>query len=393
MKDTENGYYEKIMNEFAQNEDYSDLHIRSKEVVIFREKGQLVGDEEIIMSPNLVQSFIERMLFLKLGKEVSEQIIYNLKGGTKELDLSIVIPNTNMRARVNIFHSGGDLGLVMRKIPDYIPDLADLGFYPEHIDVIKRVANKKQGMILLTGQTGSGKSTTLASIINYINMTKRKHIITIEDPVEFYHKSDNSLITHREVGEFSDTKEFKDGLRASLRQDPDIILVGEIRDEITADIALRASQTGHIVLSTLHTNNAAETILRLIDMFPPEKSSSIRTSIATSIRLIISQSLVPTVEGDRVLAYELLENNSAIASIINRPEFKSSSINDTMNSAMSKGMITLNHCLKRRITEDNSDYKITKETAFEYSYNPDNLESLIKNIDGANSQRRKAEWE
>jgi len=241
------------------------------------------------------------------------------------------------------------------------------------------MARRKEGLILVTGQTGSGKSTTLAAIINDLNENDKKKILTIEDPVEFVHQQKNSDIVQREVGEFADTQSFYTGLKAALREDPDIILVGEIRDEETALAAMQAAQTGHIVFATLHTNSAAETITRIIDMFPPEKERSIKTTLASSLRMIISQKLAPSLDGKRKLIYEILVNNTEIQNQIVKEKFDDSHVKRSINSGRSTEdkMIPMEYCLLERVKKR----EISEKTAIEYANYKDEIKQLIeKNI-------------
>ena len=214
-------------------------------------------------------------------------------------------------------------------------------------------------------------------MINSINSEQRKHIITIEDPVEFRHKNTKSIITHREVGKDSDVAEFSDGIRSSLREDPDIILIGEMRDQETALAAIQAAQTGHLVFATLHTNSAAETISRLIDLFPPQKSDTIRVSLAQSLRLIISQKLPKSMTGSRILAYELMYNMKEIQNlIIKEKENFASQINSKMDNNIKEGMTTLSRSLIRMVREG----KLSKKEAFEFSNDKDGFSKIAGDL-------------
>jgi twitching motility protein PilT len=228
---------------------------------------------------------------------------------TGELDLAYT-PTGLPRFRVNGFRQRGAISFAFRLIPSRIPAFADLGL-PEGVSL---VAEEHRGLILCTGATGSGKSTTLAAIIGHINATRRCHIVTIEDPIEFLHDDNQSIVNQREVG--LDTGSFGEALRRALRQDPDVILIGELRDAETAQTAMQAAESGHLVLSTLHTIDAAESVGRIIEFFPSEKQQQVRTILAGVLRAVISQRLLPRVRGGRVAAVELMVANARIADLI-----------------------------------------------------------------------------
>jgi len=366
---------------------FSDLHLRSDKKIYIRKNGRLEPhDNNTILSNEEIFTIIKEIIDYKYADNdeiIRQNIIDELRNHGKELDLSIELPvkdgESIFRARLNIFKSNGGYGLVLRIIPKEHKTLEELNLFPEHIELIKRMIKRREGLILITGQTGSGKSTTMAAILNEINRTSQKHIITIEDPVEFYHEDIKSLITHREVGPYSDTKTFESGIRAALREDPDVIQIGEMRDAETALSALQAAQTGHIVLATLHTNNAPETILRLIDMFPSEKIKSIKNSIANSLLMILSQRLVRNVEGNYILVYEILTKSKSISTTLLKDDFKDSAILDIMTQKMEEGMLPLNYCLKRRVEENNDKkLKISLENAKEIAYNQEDFINLLK---------------
>jgi twitching motility protein PilT len=234
-------------------------------------------------------------------------------GRLMELDTSYYIDGVG-RFRVNILRSKGNFGMVLRIIPSNVPSLDDLSLPP----VLKKIAHEERGCVLVTGVTGSGKSTTLAAMINEINATTRKHIVTIEDPIEFLHTDKLSRITQREVG--ADTESFAMALRAALRQDPDVILVGEMRDAITIDTGLKAAETGHLVFSTVHTTDAAKTIGRIIDVFPSEAQPQIRMRLAENLKATISQRLLRKADGaGRVVAMEIMVVTMSAAEMIKDP--------------------------------------------------------------------------
>ena len=278
----------------------SDLHIKSGDGIRARIHGNLYKLE----SPKLTKENVSNLL-KELLNERYEEFLKN-----KEIDFSYKL-NDNYRFRVNAFFQIEGPSIVFRVIPVKIPTIDELGLPP----IIKKLSDEvERGIILVTGVTGSGKSTTLAAMINEINEHKAKHIITIEDPVEFVHKDKKCLINQRSLGE--DTLSFSNALRAALREDPDIILVGEMRDRETIEIALHAAETGHLVFSTLHTLDAKETINRIIGVFPPEEQPRIRLVLASVLEATISQRLVPTVDNKRVAAMEIMIKTPRIKELI-----------------------------------------------------------------------------
>ncbi|WP_425145649.1 type IV pilus twitching motility protein PilT [Deinococcus sp.] len=266
----------------------------------------------------------------------------------RELDFSFAL-GEKARFRVNTFVQRGSVGGVMRLIPTIIKSVGELGLPPNVVDV----ANAPRGLVLVTGPTGSGKSTTLAAMIDYINQNKKLHIVTIEDPIEFMHQHKNSIINQREVG--SDTIDFQHALRAVLRQAPDVILVGEMRDYETIKAAVTAAETGHLVMGTLHTNSAPESIDRIVDVFPEEQQEQIRVQLANNLVAVMTQQLLPKIDGGRVLAYELLVANPAVRALIR--EGKTYQILSVMQTGAREGMITMDAYLaglyrRRLITHD-----------------------------------------
>lgn len=250
-----------------------------------------------------------------------------------ETDFSFTVGELG-RFRANVFKQKGNYSMALRRIPVSIPEFDDLQLPP----VIKSFANQHKGLVLVTGATGSGKSTTLASLINVINSTKKHHIITIEDPIEYVHKHKMSKINQREVG--SDTNTFASALRAALREDPDVILVGEMRDPETIGVALTAAETGHLVFSTLHTVGAAKTIDRIIDSFPPESQNQVRSQLATVLKGVISQELLPRIDKKGIIAAcEIMIVNSAIQNLIR--EGKPHQINSIIQTNTDVGMQSL----------------------------------------------------
>jgi len=257
----------------------------------------------------------------------------------RELDFSVTLSGKH-RFRVNCYRQRDAVAAAFRIIPDRIPDIDELGVPPIMRDVVLR----PQGLVLITGPTGHGKSTTQAALIDIVNMQKKVHIVTIEDPIEFLHTSKQSVIDQREVGQ--DTLSFAEALRHVLRQDPDVILVGEMRDLETVRTVLTAAETGHLVIATLHTNDASQSVDRMVDMFPPHQQSQVRAQLSLCLLCILSQRLVPRKDGGtRVLATELLFNNAAVANLIR--EGKAQNIYGIMETQARIGMHTMDSSLKK----------------------------------------------
>jgi len=280
------------------------------------------------------------------------------------------------RFRVNIFRQRGTHAIVMRVIPNKPPNWQELDLPM----AVRSVSDLKNGLVLVTGPTGSGKSTTLAAVIDLINTTKKYHIVTIEDPIEFMHDHKLSTVHQREL--HSDTPDFALALRAALRQAPKVILVGEMRDRETIEVALEAAETGHLVLSTLHTIDAAKTIDRIIGVFPKSEEASIRTRLAQSFRRIISQRLLPKVGGGRKAAIEILVANSRTKEYIEKGEKEGRSMIDAMKDGAIDGMQTFDGELEKFIR----DGSVTREVALTYASNANNLALAISDLDGATPQ-------
>ena len=283
-------------------------------------------------------------------------------------DLSYSVPNYS-RFRVNIFKQRGSFAIVMRVINSDIPNFNDLNLPPQ----LKQIAELKNGIVLVTGPTGSGKSTTLAAIIDYINETRYDHILTIEDPIEFMHRHKNCTIHQREL--HSDTPSFSLALRAALRQAPKVILVGEMRDRETIEIAMEASETGHLVLSTLHTVDAAKTVDRIIGVFPKNEEPTIRTRLSQSFRFIVSQRLLPRAGGKgRIAAIEILKSTMRTREYIEKGERDGKSIIDAIRDGELEGMQCFDQVLERCVR----DGSIALQTALEYSTNRNNLSLQLR---------------
>ncbi len=286
--------------EKATTQPISDIHLKVGVLPIIRLNGAL---QSLVDFEPLKDSDITNFI-----KELLNEDQIKLFQTKKELDLAFEYQNA--RFRVNVYTEKGKPGIAMRLISGTIPEIRQLGL-PE---IIKNFCNLKQGLVLVTGSSGQGKSTTLAALINEINKTRSTHIITIEDPIEYIYQNKKSIITQREVGE--DTLSFSKALRSSLREDPDVLLVGEMRDLETIQNTLTAAETGHLVFATLHTNNAAETIDRIIDIFPANKQAQIKTQLAATLVGTIAQKLVSTKKGRRVAAAEIMFTDDAIRNLI-----------------------------------------------------------------------------
>jgi twitching motility protein PilT len=307
----------------------SDLHICTDCEPVIREDGQLKRMNYEKFNPATTQ----RMLYDILSDEHINRFETSL-----ELDFSYTLPR-RARFRVNLYRDRGSVAAAFRLIAQKIPTVEDLNLPV----ILKTLCERPRGLILVTGPTGSGKSTSLAAMINHINTTKAHHIITIEDPIEYIHQHKMCVINQRELGQ--DTRSFANALRASLREDPDILLVGEMRDMETIALAITAAETGHLVFATLHTNNAAESVDRMIDVFPPAQQEQIRVQLSNNIVAIISQQLLPRVGAPgRVPANEIMIASPAVRNLIR--EAKSHQLTSAIQTAGSMGMITMDQCLR-----------------------------------------------
>ena len=330
---------------------------------------ELTGDLQGVPIPGLdklTPPQIRAMADLMLHN--NEQGLETLeKKGSADISYSV---SGLCRFRVNIFRQRGTYAIVMRVIPTQPPDWKELNLPP----AVMNAAELKNGLVLVTGPTGSGKSTTLAAIIDLINSTKKYHIVTIEDPIEFIHEHKLGTVHQREL--HSDTPDFALALRAALRQAPKVILVGEMRDRETIEVAMEAAETGHLVLSTLHTIDAAKTIDRIIGVFPKLEEAAIRTRLSQSFRRIISQRLMPREGGGRIAAIEILVSNSRTREYIEKGEKEGRSITDAMNDGEIEGMQTFDGVLEKFIREG----KVRKEIALAYATNQNNLALSISDL-------------
>lgn len=334
----------------------SDIHITVGIPPVLRINGQLVILEEERLKPEDTKVLVYETLNENLIKELEE------KG---EVDTSFSSPGVG-RYRVNAYKQRGSYGMALRIIPLEVPTIDDLGL-PK---VVKDLSRLPRGLILVTGPTGSGKSTTLASMINQINNERRCHILTLEDPIEYLHKHNQSIVNQREIG--SDSMSFANSLRAALRQDPDVILVGEMRDLETISIALTAAETGHLVLSTLHTIGAAKTIDRVIDVFPPHQQQQVRIQFSSVIQAIISQQLLPkSDDSGRIAAFEIMVATTAIRNLIR--EEKIHQIDTAIQTGAKFNMQTMDNSLLDLYKKG----LITKEITLMQSINQDNIKKYI----------------
>lgn len=335
----------------------SDLHLSVGFPPILRINGDLmpVPGEEPSTSEEIESLVIP--LLTKTQHDIFNQYM--------ELDFSFSLEGKG-RFRVNLYRQKGYPAAALRLIPYQIPGLEELGFPP----IVNKLADLKQGFILVTGPTGHGKSTTLAAFINKINLTKPVHIVTIEDPIEYVYPPGKALLEQREM--YRDTKTWGNALRAVLREDPDVVLVGEMRDLETVSSAITIAETGHLVFATLHTNSAAQSIDRIIDVFPQVQQPQIRLQLAASLEAVLSLRLIPTISPGRILATEILFANSAAKNIIR--EGKTHLIDNLIQTSAEWGMRSLEGSLASLVKEG----KISQETAMAFALRPELLEKLLR---------------
>jgi len=322
----------------TKERDGSDLHLSAGSRPLMRLHGELTPLEEEELSKDTVH----RMIYEVLNDDQRRLFEEN-----RDLDFAIELGEV-ARFRVNVFNQRNGQGAVFRVIPTRIPTFEELGL-PE---VVRTLATRENGLVLVTGPTGSGKSTTLAAMIDLVNSRSKKHIITLEDPIEFVHKSKSGLVNQRELG--SHTKSFASALRAALREDPDVILVGEMRDLETISLALTAAETGHLVFATLHTKSAPKTIDRVIDAFPPTQQQQIRVQLAEALQGVVSQLLLPTKDKKgRVAALEIMVATVAIRNLIR--EAKTHQIPSSIQTGMQLGMQSLEQALRNLVIQGRVD--------------------------------------
>jgi twitching motility protein PilT len=351
--------YTKLLHELLENlmsEDGSDLHIGVNRKPAIRINGQLV----LLVNYNAMkEADVFGILEELIGKERVKRFIDD-----KGIDFSSNFNEGKVQLRGNAFFQRGNACIALRLIPK-AKSIEELNLPV----ILKDFARKKQGFFLVVGPVGQGKSTTLSTMINIINSEQTSHIITIEDPIEFIYQPDKSIIDQREIG--LDTYDFLGALKAVFREDANVILIGEMRDSGTISAAVTAAETGHLVLSTLHTNNASQTIDRIIDSFPAEQQGQIRLQLAASLLGIFSQRLIPRIAGGRIPAYELLINNKAIANLIR--EKRTHEIDTVLETSSQEGMMDMNRSLMDLVQRG----EISLESAYEYSINPKALEQMF----------------
>jgi twitching motility protein PilT len=336
---------------FSAKQGASDLHLSAGLPPMIRVDGDVRRINLPAMDHKQVHALIYDIMNDKQRKDFEEFL---------ETDFSFEVPGV-ARFRVNAFNQNRGAGAVFRTIPSKVLTMEDLGMG----EVFRKITDVPRGLVLVTGPTGSGKSTTLAAMLDYLNSTKYHHILTIEDPIEFVHESKKCLVNQREV--HRDTHGFAEALRSALREDPDIILVGEMRDLETIRLALTAAETGHLVFGTLHTTSAAKTIDRVVDVFPAEEKSMVRSMLSESLQSVISQTLLKKVGGGRVAAHEIMIGTPAIRNLIR--EDKVAQMYSAIQTGGSLGMQTLDSCLKGLVAKG----IVTRENAREKSKNPENF--------------------
>src|SRR3989440_5043249 len=349
----------------------SDLHLSAGAPPTLRVRGEMVRLEE---RGKLMPDDTQQLLYRVLSSEQQKRLEID-----RQLDLSHAVPGL-ARFRVNVYFQRESLGAAFRLIPEQLKTLEELNLP----GTLHEFAAQPRGLVLVTGPTGSGKSTTLAALIDEINRTRAEHILTIEDPIEFVHRHKHSLVTQREIG--PDATTFANALRAALRQDPDVILLGEMRDLETIGTALTAAETGHLVFGTLHTQSAPGTIDRIIDVFPAEQQEQVRVQIATSLQGVITQTLLPTADGTgRVAAVEILIPDDAVRNLIRQGKVEQ--IYSVMQTAGSRGMQTMEQALSELTLRG----VITMDVALAASSRRDQLESLLERMGFVNEDKSREE--
>ncbi len=327
---------------FSMKNNASDLHLSANSPPIIRVR----GDMKKVKSDKLSSDEIRTMLYSVMSEE--QRATYERE---MDLDFAIAFGDT-ARFRVNAFNTRNGAAAVFRTIPHEVPTMEELNLPP----AIRNFAELEKGLVLVTGATGSGKSTTLAALINHINATKNKHILTIEDPVEFFHTSNKCLVNHREIER--DTNSFRSALKSALREDPDVILVGEMRDYETISLAMTAAETGHLVLGTLHSNTANKTIDRIIDVFPSGDKEMVRAMLSSALEGVVAQKLLKRADGQgRVAAFEILVGTNAVRNLIRENQI--SQIYSMMQTGSRYGMITMEEAINNLV----ADGSITPELA------------------------------
>ncbi len=329
--------FDKLEELAKNNKKISDFHIRAGSPLAYRQTGEIVMVKEIMVK----EQDLKDLMSMNCNEVETERF-----ETTHELDSAVMI--SGLRFRANFYKTINGPAAVLRRVETKIPEMDQFNLPQSLYDVV----DFHKGLVLVTGPTGSGKSTTLAAIINEINKTRTANIVTVEDPVEFIHKDNKSIVSHREVGK--QTKSFAAALRAALREDPDVILVGEMRDLETISLALTAAETGHLVFGTLHTSGAPSTINRIIDVFPPEQQEQIRAQISTSLKMVITQRLLKTKDGQgRVGAFEVMKCTAPVQNLIR--EAKIHQIPSIMQTAVRDGMITMEKSIEELVKSGKVD--------------------------------------
>lgn len=335
----------------------SDVHLMKGVSPKFRVNGELQNVLNTVdVTDDLINEMIESLLDEKQKEKLKE---------LREIDFSFETDESRFRA--NVYFQSESLACALRLIASQIPSFDDLGLP----DILKSFVNLKQGFVLITGPTGHGKSTTVAAILNEINKTRSNHIVTIEDPVEYLLKAEKSIISQRELGE--DANDFNRALRSCLRQDPNVVFVGEMRDLDSIQSALTIAETGHLVFSVLHTNSAAQTVDRIVDVFPSNVKEQVKVQLASVVTAIVSQRLLPAINGGRIPAFEVLISNSAVKNIIR--EGKTFMLDNIIQTSADVGMISLDSYLAKLVI----DNKISEEIALNYSANPLDFTNKLRN--------------
>ena len=335
--------FEKLEDLAKNNKKISDFHIRSGSPLAYRQTGEIIKVADVMVTPQDLQDLLTMNCNEKELKKFET---------SHELDSAVVL--SGLRFRANFFKTIKGTAAVLRRVESIIPEMEKLNLPPVLYDVI----DMHKGLVLVTGPTGSGKTTTIASIINEINKTKKANIITVEDPVEFIHKDILSIVSQREVGK--QTQSFSNSLRAALREDPDVIFVGELRDLETISLAMTAAETGHLVFGTLHTSGAPETINRIIDVFPPEQQSQIKAQISNSVKMVVTQRLIKTKDGlSRVAAFEVMKCTPPIQNLIR--EGKVHQMPSVIQTSAKDGMIEMRKSLEDLVRDGKIDGSIAKE--------------------------------
>lgn len=337
----------------------SDLHLKADNRPGFRIDGQICVDED--------QPVIDSATVLAYARQLMQPSQVERYDRDLDLDFSYAIEGL-ARFRINVLTQRGSAGLVIRQIPSEIPTVEQLGLP----DICTELSAKPRGLVLVTGPTGSGKSTTLAAMIDWINTQKHGHILTMEDPVEFVHEDKNCFVTQRQIGQ--DCHDFAEALRRALRQDPDVILIGEMRDLETIALAISAAETGHLVFGTLHTTSAISTVDRILDVFPPDQQQQVRVQLSSSLQGVISQCLLPRIGGGRVAAHEILTATNAVRSLIR--EGKTPQILNVLQTGAKSGMRSLENVLAGYVQEG----IIELDDAIAKANRPDEVVKLAGNV-------------